>query len=102
MVKNLPANAGDIRDVGLIPAFERSPGGGHGSPLQHSCLENPHIQRSLAGYSPWRRKESDMTELLSPSPSLKCINTVQILGWDLPPGGCLNISGAPRLREDGD
>ena len=41
MVKNLPANAGDIRDVGLIPGLGRSPGGGHGNPLQYSCLENP-------------------------------------------------------------
>ena len=41
VVKDLPANAGDIRDVGLIPESERSSGGGHGSPLQYSCLENP-------------------------------------------------------------
>ena len=40
MVKNLPANAGDIRDGGLIPGLGRSPGGGHGDPLQYSCLEN--------------------------------------------------------------
>ena len=39
-VKNLPANAGDIRDTGSIPGSERSPGGRHGSPLQYSCLEN--------------------------------------------------------------
>ena len=41
MVKNLPANAGDIRDVGLIPGSGRSLGGEHGNPLQYSCLENP-------------------------------------------------------------
>ena len=41
MVKNLPADAGDIRDAGLIPVLERSPGGGHGNPLQYFCLENP-------------------------------------------------------------
>ena len=41
MVKNLPANAGDVRDVGLIPGSGRSPGGGHGNPLQYFCLENP-------------------------------------------------------------
>ena len=41
VVKNLSANAGDIRDVGLIPGWGRPPGGGHGSPLQSSCLENP-------------------------------------------------------------
>ena len=41
MVKNLPANAGDIRAVGLIPGSGRFPGGRHGNPLQYSCLENP-------------------------------------------------------------
>ena len=41
VVKNLPANAGDIRDVSLIPGWGRSPGGGHGNPLQYSYLENP-------------------------------------------------------------
>ena len=40
-------------------------GGGHGNPLQYSCLENPQGQRSLAGYSPWGHKESDLTERLS-------------------------------------
>ena len=58
VVKNLPANAGDLRDAGLIP-------GGDQYPLQYSCLENSHGQRSLAGYSPWGRKESDTTERLS-------------------------------------
>ena len=41
MVKNPPANAGDVRDAGSIPGLGRSPGGGHGNPLQYSCLENP-------------------------------------------------------------
>ena len=41
VVKNPPVKAGDVRDVGLIPGWERSPGGGHGNPLQYSCLENP-------------------------------------------------------------
>ena len=41
MVKNLPADAGDIRDEGLIPGSGRSPGEGHGNPFQYSCLENP-------------------------------------------------------------
>ena len=41
VVKKLPANAGDIRDAGLIPGMGRSLGGGHGNPLQYSCLENP-------------------------------------------------------------
>ena len=41
MVKNLPAQAGDIRDIGSIPGSGGSPEGGHGNPLQPSCLENP-------------------------------------------------------------
>ena len=41
VVKNLPASAGDARDVGSIPGSRRSPGGGHGNPLQYSYLENP-------------------------------------------------------------
>ena len=52
VVKNLPANAGDVRDAGSIPESGRSPRGGHGNPLQYSCLENPCGQRSLAGYGP--------------------------------------------------
>ena len=41
LVKNLPANAGDARDSGLVPGPEESPGGGNGNPLQYSCLRNP-------------------------------------------------------------
>ena len=41
VVKNLPANSRDLRDVGSIPGSARSPGGGHGNPLQYSCLEKP-------------------------------------------------------------
>ena len=41
VVKSPPTNAGDLRDVGLIPGSGRSPGGAHGNPLQYSCLENP-------------------------------------------------------------
>ena len=62
VVKNPPANSGDVRDLGSIPGFGRPPGGGHGNPLQYSWLENPHGQRSLAGYSPWGRKESNVTK----------------------------------------
>ena len=51
-------------DLGLILGSGRSPGGEHGNPLQYSCLENPRGRRSLAGYSPWGRKESDTTERL--------------------------------------
>ena len=51
-VKNLPADAGDLRGMGSIPGSGRSPIGGHGNTMQYSCLENPHGQRSLVGYSP--------------------------------------------------
>ena len=52
-------------DPGSISGLGRSPGEGNGNPLQYSCLENPHGQRSLVGYSPWGCKESDTTERLS-------------------------------------
>ena len=55
-------SAYNVRDLGSIPGLERSPGEGNGNPLQYSCRENPHGQRSLVGYSPWGQKESDMTE----------------------------------------
>ena len=48
-------------NLSLISGLERSPGGGHGNPLQYSFLENPHGLRSLVGCSPWGHKESDMT-----------------------------------------
>ena len=60
MVKNPPANAGDIRDADLIPGSGRSPRGGNGNPLQYSCLENPTDRGGTSG-----RKESDTTERLS-------------------------------------
>ena len=44
VVKNPPASTGDIRDISLIPGSQRFPGGGHGNPLQYSCLEN-HMDR---------------------------------------------------------
>ena len=58
MVKNPPAGAGDLRDMGLIPGSRRFPGGGHGNPLLYSS----HEQRSLEGYGPFALTESDMTE----------------------------------------
>ena len=62
VVKNPPTNAGDARDTGLIPGSGRPPGGGHGNPLQYSCLENP------MGSGAWRAmghsvSESDTTEV---------------------------------------
>ena len=66
MVKNRPVNTRAVRDEGSVPGMGRAPGGGHGSPLQYSCLENPHGQRSLAGSSALGCKESDTTEAASP------------------------------------
>ena len=60
--KESACNAGDL---GSIPGLGRSPGEGHGNPLQYSCMENPHGQKSLAGYSPQGCKESDTTDRLS-------------------------------------
>ena len=63
--KESTCNAGDL---GWIPALGRCPRGEHGKPLQYSCLENPHGQRTLVGFSsPWGCKELDMTEQLSPA-----------------------------------
>ena len=52
-------------DLGSIPGLGRAPGEGQGNPFQCSCLENPHGQRSMVGYSPWGHKESDMSERLT-------------------------------------
>ena len=57
----------NVRDLGLIPGLGRFPGEGTGNLLQDSCLENPHGQRRLAGYSPWDHKKSDMTVQLCSS-----------------------------------
>ena len=70
-----------------IPGLGRFPGGGHGNLLQYSCLENPHGQRSLVGYSPWGRKESDTTERLS---------TTQHTG------GKISLGFIKEVREGGD
>ena len=61
MVKNLPANAGDIKDMGSIPGSGRSPGGGSGNPLQYSCLENP-MDRGALWTIVHKVTESDTTE----------------------------------------
>ena len=60
--KESACNAGDRGDMGSIPGLRRSPRAGNSNPLQYSCLEKSHGQRSLAGYSPQGCKESDMTK----------------------------------------
>ena len=74
VVKNPPANAEDIRDTRSIPGLEGSPGGGHGHPLQYSCLENSMDKRAwwaTVHVSSTYRKELDMTEQLTLFFSLK-------------------------------
>ena len=61
MLKNLPANAGNIRDVGSIPGSGSSPGGGHGNPLQYSCLGNL-MDRGAWRATVHRDAELDTTE----------------------------------------
>ena len=69
--KESSSNAGDL---GSIPGSGRSPGGGHGNPLQYSCLENPHVQRSLWGPKEWDTTEQLRTaqhEMLNPQGSFR-------------------------------
>ena len=65
VVKNQPASSGDVRDKGSIPRSGRSPGERHGNPLEYSCLENPHGQRSLGGLQSMgsQRVEHDRSHL---------------------------------------
>ena len=76
MVKNQLANAGYVRDLDSVPGSGRFPGGGHGNPLQYSCLENPLGQRSLVGYCPWGHKESDTTEATIPFHFMWLVTTI--------------------------
>ena len=59
--KESACKAGGTGDAGSIPGWGRSPGGGHGNPFQHSCLENPHGQRSLVGLKS-KGSQRDTTE----------------------------------------
>ena len=58
MIKNLPANAGDIEDMGSISGSGRSPGGGNDHPLQYACLGNPMDRGAWQAVSLWACKES--------------------------------------------
>ena len=62
VVKNSPANGGELTDAGSIPGSGRFPGGESGNPLQYSCLENSMDKEEPGGYRLWGCKESDMTE----------------------------------------
>jgi len=72
-------SACNVEDLGLIPGLGRSPGGGHGNPLPYSCLESPHGQRGLAGYSLGGRKGLGTTGQLSTDSATVLPMNVQ--GW---------------------
>ena len=63
MVKNLPVDAGDKRDASSVPGLRRSPGGGHGNPLQYSCLENLMDREAWQATVHRAAEESDITEV---------------------------------------
>ena len=75
--------------MGSIPRSGRSPGGGYGNPLQYSCLENPHGQRSLVGYSPPGLKESDMAEVTHTQRRLRLSVSLREMGFIRTGAGCL-------------
>ena len=64
-------------DLGLIPGLGRYLGGGHGYPLQYSCMEHPHGQRSLVGYRPWVLIELEETEQLYPEHTPELVTHVE-------------------------
>ena len=78
-------------DPDSIPGLGRSPGGGHGNPLQYSCLENPHGQRSLVGCSPCGCKESDTTE----RPSAACTQKLPLRHMPSPERFCYSEDTPP-------
>ena len=85
VVKNKLANAGDIRDEGLIPESERCSGGGYGNSLQYSFLDNPRAE-DLGSYSPWSHKELDMTSTFTfkvLQPRLQQYMNQQVTSWVL-------------------
>ena len=65
IVKNPPANAGNVRNTGSIPGLGRSPGGGHGNPVQYSCLKNPMDRGGWLAtvHRVFKSQELDTTEM---------------------------------------
>ena len=93
MVKNLPASAGDLRDVGLIPGSGRSPGGGRGHPLHYSCLENPMDRRA------WRamvhRVAQSWTQLRQLGMRAHCLCNRAFIYLDAPVSGDSSLAVPP-------
>ena len=89
VVKNPPANEGASGDPGSSSGSGRSPGGGHGNPLQVFLPGESHGQRTLAGYSPWACKESDMTAWLTQDSHLIPLHPAPSI-----------FRGSRRLREE--
>ena len=79
MVKNLPADAGDIKGTSLITGLGRSPGGGHGNPLQDSCLENPMDRGARQARVPGVAQSWTRLEQLSTRARVYLLNT-----WEIP------------------
>ena len=75
VVKNTPADAGDVRDVASTPGSGRSPGGGHGNPLQYSCLENP-MDRGVWWFTVHRVAESDTAKQLNTHTHVHFMNRI--------------------------
>ena len=73
-IKNPPANLGDIKDSGLIPGLGRPPGGGHGNPLQYSCLENP-MDRGA-----WWATIHRVTKSWTTMKETECAHTAKVIG----------------------
>ena len=102
VVKNLPANAGDTRDVSSIPGLGRSPGGEHGNPLQYSGLENP------ADRGPWRAAVHGVTKSrLGLSDSLQAgvgggeSESCSVVSDSLPPHGPYSSWNSPGQSTGG-
>ena len=93
VVKNLPVNAGDLRDLGLIPQLGRSPGGGYGNPFQYSCLENP-IDRGA-----WRATVHWVTESNTPEATWHACMSYILSGNNCPHSN--RLSEAASQRWDG-
>ena len=107
-LKDLPANAGDVRDLSSIPGSGRSPGGGHGNPLQYSCLENPMDRgawrATVHRVAKSQTRLSDFTFTLHfPALEKEMATHSSVLAWRIPgtgePGGLLSM-GSHRVGHD--